>query len=480
MPIHGMTDQAPQFPRIGVLRKGAEKAANGPGADLKYFRFTDADEQASATFKSIYGEMPAQIRVLLPYSTPEANFHAWMEEYSASSLIRRCDGETQVLVRAGARYDQTPRPCMRAQGKECNCKQSGRLFVIIPELKRAGFVVALTTSKHDIINLSAQLQAAQAIVGDLAFRVPFILSRKPVKISTPAANNKRARREKWLLSIEIAPSFVQAQLSAMQRDALLQLNAPASVIDQFVDEPDEDEEDMTTSPAPVISIDEARKRFVDATNTAMQTVSQLSQASHEEKAGALDKAINANRVNVKDATVAQLIGAADAIAQATRDALEADGEAQAEALAGADNDVPQFDPAPAPSAPAESQPASVPTPAPVETLAAQLHRQFVELVAKRAGQKASDKQRQMAFLALQDACGEDKGSFKRHTIQAHIFGVEKFDQLNDAQVLAAIDWLKPYLNGDKKYHTNQATVKEIEQVLSEALANAGQQQLPLG
>jgi hypothetical protein len=471
MPIKGLTDQQAQFPRVGVLRKGAAKAGNAPGADLKYFRFTDADDKAAADFKAVYGDAPVAIRVLLPYRAPEENFHAWLEEYTASSLIRRCDGETQVLTRVGTRYDQTPRPCLRAQGKPCNCKQSGRLFVIVPELKRAGYVVALTTSKHDIKNLSAQLAAAAAIVGDLSFRVPFILSRKPVKISTPNGN-KLARREKWLLSIEIDPSFVQAKLTAMQRDALLQLNAP---VEPLLDEPDDDDELVEAparqpAPAPAISLEEARRRYADAANTAVNAVGQLSQAGRETEAAALDKLIAANRVNAKGAALDHLLGAADALAQATREALAGNGELQAEALvAPADDDQ---DEAPAEEAEQPAQPEQAPV------TVERLKRQVAEAAARRAGQKASEKQRQMAFLALREACGGDDA--KRHTVQTRVLGVDKFEHQTDAQVLALIDWLKPFLGPDKKYHPNQAAAQDVARVANETLESAGQQQLPLG
>ena len=470
MPIKGLTDQQAQFPRVGVLRKGAAKAGNAPGADLKYFRFTDADEKAAADFKAVYGDSPVAIRVLLPYRTPEENFHAWLEEYTASSLIRRCDGETQVLTRVGTRYDQTPHPCLRAQGKRCNCKQSGRLFVIVPELKRAGYVVALTTSKHDIKNLSAQLAAAAAIVGDLSFRVPFILSRKPVKISTPNGD-KLARREKWLLSIEIDPSFVQAKLTAMQRDALLQLNAPVAPL---LDEPD----DELTEPlarqvpqAPAITPEEARERFASALNTAVNAVGQLSQAGHETEAAALDRTINANQPNAKSATVEQLLAAANALEQATRDALAGNGELQATAL---------VEPASEPEASQPQAPAPAADPAPVEptdATLARLKRQISEAVARHAGHRASEKQRQMAFLTLREACNGDDA--KRHTIQTQVLGVEKFEQLADAQLLALIDWLKPFLGTDKKYHPNQAAAQDVEHAIGETLVGAGQQQLPL-
>ena len=461
MPIKGMTDQAPQFPRIGVLRKGGAKPTEGnrPGPDLKHFRFTDADDAATAAFKSLYGDQPVRIRVLLPYPTPEKNFQAWMEEYTASSLIRRCDGENQVLVRAGTRYDMTPRPCMRANGGTCNCKQSGRLAVIIPDLKRAGYVTVLTTSKHDIINLSAQLAAAAAIVGDLSFRVPFILSRKPVKITTPTADGKAARREKWLLSIEIDPSFVQAKLSAMQRDALLQLAPPVM---PAVDDVDDDEDIGTATQqsqkpqAVPLSIEEARGHLNETAQTAIEVIGQLSQGGFETEAGALDSVLASCKVDA-NATVEQIMATTDKLAGATRDALAGHGDQQAEALAGDD------------------KPTQNETPSQVREVTARVKRQIAEQAARYANRKASDAQKKLFIAVLVEACGNNDAN--RHTVQVQVFGVARFEEITDAQMIAGIDWLRPFQNGDKKYHPNAEAIQDVARIVSEAMTEAGQQPL---
>jgi hypothetical protein len=233
--IKGLTDRGATFPRIGELRKGGEKTASGIGRDLDYFRFTSDDKDALDAFKAAYGDTPRSIRCYLPYSTPEQNFGAWMEEWQAGGLVRRCDGETINISRAttGNGYNKNPLPCIKAGGKPCGCKQVGRLMVIIPELRRFAYVVALTTSINDIIEIHANLTAAVQIRGDLR-GVPFILSRKPRDISTPDPKDptKRVRREKWLLSIEPAPAWVQEQIAQL----------PAFDEPAMLPEPDDDEQ----------------------------------------------------------------------------------------------------------------------------------------------------------------------------------------------------------------------------------------------
>lgn len=224
MPIIGLTDRGAAFPQIGVLRKGAPKVSDRqPGKDLDHFRFDTEDPDAARAFADAYGATPRAVNIYLPYATLDENFSAWQEHWVAGGLRRRCDGQTCVLAQTkDGKYDQTPHPCvcatLPADSKE-RCKPVGRLQVIIPELRRLAYVMALTTSIHDIKNLSQQLTALELSNGTLR-GVPLVLRRSPVEISMPGNDGKRVRREKWLLSIEAAPRWVGLQLQAMEQRAL--------------------------------------------------------------------------------------------------------------------------------------------------------------------------------------------------------------------------------------------------------------------
>jgi len=246
MPILGLTDRGAAFPRIGTLRKGAPKPNDRqPGADLKdCFRLETADRDVAAAFARAYGDKPNGIRVMLPYATVEENFDTWQEEWTAGALRHRCDGRTCVRwLKSDGTYSDAPKPCPGG------CKPAGRLVVWIPELQRAGVILVPTTSIHDIIELQGNLDAAQAMRGDLR-GIPFILRRAPRKISTPDKDGKRRRLEKWLLSIEPAPDWVRLQLAAAARAALpsTEMKAlPAPHVDEdtgeLFDAEDEPEED---------------------------------------------------------------------------------------------------------------------------------------------------------------------------------------------------------------------------------------------
>ena len=215
MAIIGLTDQTAQLPIIGILRKGEEKKGNKPGRDLDHFRFTSEDPEAIKYFEEAYTKQPRQVRVFLPHKTTDENIDAWMEHWVAGGLMHRCDGKTTVLWRTDKHdYSTEPKSCPG------QCKQVGRLSVIVPELGRLATVTVLTTSIHDIKNLHRQLRSYEALSTDLR-GVPFVITRRPVRISTPSGpNGQRARREKWLLSIETQPQWTTLKIQSMEQEAL--------------------------------------------------------------------------------------------------------------------------------------------------------------------------------------------------------------------------------------------------------------------
>ncbi len=246
MPIKGLTDRGLSFPEIGQIRKGAKKPADGkkPGADLSYFRveFDEQEAKAAEIFRQTYGNQPAAIRIILPFNEIERMWDANLEGYTAGRMVARSDGEIynylvdaqtgELLVKNGIDLKtRQPRPYI--EGEPCGsykaqngkiekifCKPSGRLKVIIPELARAAYLTVLTTSKHDIINISDQLRAFQTINNGIIAGIPLVLRRRPRKISTPNADGTRARRVKWLLSIEADPEWVKRRLTETKRLAL--------------------------------------------------------------------------------------------------------------------------------------------------------------------------------------------------------------------------------------------------------------------
>lgn len=247
MPIHGLTDRNEgNFPQIGVIRKGAPKGQNAPGKDLAWFRVElDAKEvKAQADFETAFGKQPTEIVIVLPFNEIGRCWEAWRETYVAGALIHRCDGQYvqyaidpktgERLVVNGIGQNGQPVLC---KGKADGCRPTGRLHVIVPALKRLAYMVVMTTSINDIIHISEQLAAlCELNIGRIA-GIPLVLRRTPKKISTPSGEGgKRARREKWLISIEADPEWVKKCIAHLHAIALpgngleaLQIAAPQQV-----------------------------------------------------------------------------------------------------------------------------------------------------------------------------------------------------------------------------------------------------------
>lgn len=218
MTIKGLTNTSASFPRIGKLRKGDVKSAKAPGRDLPYFRFDSSDQKAVNDFEAAYGEQPTKVNVLFPHPTVERNFQTAMEAYGAGGIERRCDRETIGGQRVDGRFSYCRAQCRYPQ---CECKEVGRLQIIIPELKRFAYVTAETHSINDIVNLTQQLQAIEMTFGRLN-GVPLVLRRRPEQVSVPLKGGNRTRKEMWMLSVEVSPEWAGLQLEAQKVAALQQ------------------------------------------------------------------------------------------------------------------------------------------------------------------------------------------------------------------------------------------------------------------
>jgi hypothetical protein len=237
MAIKGLTDRGMAFPEIGIIRKGAPKETDRPGKDLHYFRvvFDAKEEETNKKFISVYGSEPSEINIIFPFDDLTRFWDAWMEAYTAGRMIARSDGETfsylvdpesgEIIVKDGLNVKTNqPEPYReiigRAENTVIKCKPTGRLRVIIPELQRLAYLTVKTTSLWDVINISDQLSAIQAISGGTLRGIPLVLRRRPKMISTPGQNGKRVRREKWLINIETDQEWVKAKLNEARRLAL--------------------------------------------------------------------------------------------------------------------------------------------------------------------------------------------------------------------------------------------------------------------
>lgn len=197
MPILGLTQNSEigsGLPLIARLHKGEKKTGNAPGKDLDYFRvtFEPGFESFQEDWVSMYGDKPDSFeRVYVTYGTVQEAFSSWKEEWSATAMLHRCNGEKQV-----AWYHEQTQTYSTAQekcavnhvSKPCACTNIGRLNLLIPEFIEMvgvlGYVMVSTHSINDILTVYKTLADIERINGTL-LGVPFSLGRATRKISAP-------------------------------------------------------------------------------------------------------------------------------------------------------------------------------------------------------------------------------------------------------------------------------------------------------
>lgn len=240
MPIRGLTDRKLAFPEIGQIRKGMKVPTKSGGErpmDLKYFRveFDEQEKERALLFQQVYGDQPDTINILLPFDDISHVWDAYYEAYVASRMIARSDGEKflylvdpktgQIVVQNGMPFTAhrdvvgTYTTTESRQQQDIRMKPTGRLKVVVPELKSLVYLTVHTTSVHDIANISSQLEAIHTLNGGRIAGIPLVLRRRPKKVSA-TVNGKRQRIEKWLISIEADPTWVKMRLMTMKAAAL--------------------------------------------------------------------------------------------------------------------------------------------------------------------------------------------------------------------------------------------------------------------
>jgi hypothetical protein len=279
MAIKGLTDRqsvVQRFSRLGKIKKG--EMVNGSPVDLDHFRFVGEGSRAEAieaAFAGAYGAEPREVTVYLPYKSVEENWQTWMEEWGASGLLHRCDGEYMVQwLQADKTYKrdydlERKMPCPYQSGQRerttqrPGCVQVGRLAVIVPELVMAGFVGYVTVELHsinDLANLTSSLLDAEAKSGaalnpnglqGIEFKLRRQLEEIGVRYTKKNGDIVKTRGQKWMVRIDPSQTWVLHQLETSRQLALgHSVKRPALTVEsaEVLSIVDDDADLMPTSP----------------------------------------------------------------------------------------------------------------------------------------------------------------------------------------------------------------------------------------
>ena len=232
MPIHRLINSVRTgldgLPRLGKLRKGAAKPVLQPGQKarpgqaLTYFRMTfDREyEYLQPAWEKMYGTSPEFFDpVYVAGSTADEAFTNFMEEWTATTLIRRCDSLEQIRHYDAATdsWSEEPKMCAQLCQQTCACKQIGRLNLIFLDFSvhtgALGYITVETHSTNDITTMVERLNAYERMFGSLD-GVQFKFGRVAREISRPkdSKTGKRSRINKSLFFLDISPEYTKREL----------------------------------------------------------------------------------------------------------------------------------------------------------------------------------------------------------------------------------------------------------------------------
>lgn len=251
MPIIGITDRDPRHVVLGKIRKGGEKKSverkgkDGKpytvqiqGDDLDTFRMVSQDttvlKEWEEVHKNVGGLYPRGIGVVFPFASLDENFTAWYEEWKATSLLRRCDGQQQhIWLTENNDYSKQRIPCLGCPNGKTGCKQTGTLRFLVTAIKsRFGVFELETHSKWDIITIVETLAATHSMFGTLQ-GIPMVLYRENRNVSTPAfkEGGKRNRAEKSFIKLRLRSDYAEPIIQALEAATTARIQAIAAAQD---------------------------------------------------------------------------------------------------------------------------------------------------------------------------------------------------------------------------------------------------------
>jgi len=249
---HWPSLSAPSCPKCAALLPDTSFPREAP-----HFILTDAPGLA----ETLATAAPTELKVFFPFDEVDRVFPNYMQHWSASSLVCRGDGEQIVYainpqtgratVKDGVvqeaftegKTQYQPGEVLACPGLERNlypkcqhCKPNAMLIVMLRDVPRLAYYQISTTSIHNIVDLTQQLDYVREQVAKLTGQpriagVPFILRRVKRSVSVPNLdkdgqpkkdrNGKllppKQRTDKYFLELEIEPEWIAKMVRGIAR-----------------------------------------------------------------------------------------------------------------------------------------------------------------------------------------------------------------------------------------------------------------------
>lgn len=475
MAIFSSETRISSFMEIGRIRKGAPKSEGLK--DLEHFRvdFRPDQEDAARAFRSVYGDAPTSINVRLAFPQVDRCWMCYFMVYNTSGLLGKAgiipgqDGlwwlylrshkTGELLVKDGFKpgtSEQLPFdpsiPVYSYKSKKTGedvpvyAKPEGRLFVMVPELRRINFVTLLTHSWYDCARLDGQLHDIQEVAERMGLSLPAVPLRlvRRKEIISIAHDGKKRMAEKWLIHLDVDQDWSAAQfklLDQIKPGAALPAPRPLPALPPGVGEDDGSDE----------SESEEHERWGAVLPT--ETPEPPGWAWHDTRA-------------VPPPPVVQ-----EQFPWPEEPAPQPDGDGGAAVSANPPPDGAGANPVDPHANGLNGEENAPKRPYPPDWLA----RRIQQRSEQYAGKKASQQQRGLVAMLLEEAFAPaDDSAERRRAVLKRLFDAGSLNDLDDALVLAMLNnWLCPKQDPGGKYSVSAVVVSEIISVYEETVDVSG-------
>ncbi len=255
MPISGLTEKR-RLPRLGKIRIG-EKVANASGSGehpkaLDYFSLNEKNPpELNEAFKKIYGDKPKSLKIVFPVENDAVFASQWYKAYSNTrGLICKGDGvkawqlvdlETGTISNRDSREVTMKEVVCKGQGcslyQEKRCSEVLNLQFLLPDVPGIGVWQIDSGSYNSIVNINSQVELVRSVIGHIA-GVSLDLVLEPMEVTADG-------RKK---TVHVLNLKLNKTLKELTGEPKLQIEAPASIIPEPDDAPDDnlpDEDELT-------------------------------------------------------------------------------------------------------------------------------------------------------------------------------------------------------------------------------------------
>jgi len=226
VPIKGISDVR-RLPRRGKIRLGVRDTSARTGTEypkaVDYFVVKEdasTPAESAEAFRSVYGEEPRALDVMLPVHDRETVFPQYLYRYGAGAGLL-CKGDGQVATELDRdtgelrEIDCDPSECAWANTEPKQCRPVGSLQVLLHRVPGLGVWQLDTSSYHSIVAINSALDFLAGVTAGKIAMIPLKLILQPKEVQVTIKSNRTRKKTIYVVDLVCA----QLNLSDLVRVA---------------------------------------------------------------------------------------------------------------------------------------------------------------------------------------------------------------------------------------------------------------------